>query len=96
MKNDKMCKTSAFMLIAIKCLLFTILGISIAVLILTISLTEANAASKRLTATKVINTEYGKVRGKLESTLFGDKHYYAFRGIPFAQPPIGDLRFKVR
>lgn len=42
-----------------------------------------------------IETESGRVRGKQNSTLFENKLFYSFRGIPFAKPPINDLRFKV-
>lgn len=31
-----------------------------------------------------------------DKTLLGDRTFYAFKGIPYAQPPINDLRFKVR
>ena len=37
----------------------------------------------------------GQVRGSKMSTV-SDREFYAFRGIPYAEPPIGDLRFKVR
>lgn len=36
----------------------------------------------------------GKLRGRSE-TLLGGEVYYSFKGIPYASPPIGDLRFKV-
>lgn len=53
------------------------------------------AADTNNPATKMIEIPNGKVRGYLEkSRLFG-KRYFAFRGIPFGKPPIGDLRFKV-
>lgn len=42
-----------------------------------------------------IETESGQIRGKSNSTLFQRKLFYSFRGIPFAKPPIDDLRFKV-
>ncbi|KAK5647711.1 hypothetical protein RI129_002603 [Pyrocoelia pectoralis] len=35
----------------------------------------------------------GKIRGKMERD-YCDKKYYSFRGIPYAKPPIGSLRFK--
>ncbi|XP_031619759.1 esterase B1-like [Contarinia nasturtii] len=41
-----------------------------------------------------IETESGFIRGKENYTLFDSKLYYSFRGIPFAKPPINDLRFK--
>lgn len=43
----------------------------------------------------VVETNSGRVRGKLNQTLFEKKPYYSFRGIPFAKAPIGNLRFKV-
>lgn len=42
-----------------------------------------------------IDIDGGRIRGKHSLTLFGEKPYYSFRGIPYAQPPIKDLRFKV-
>lgn len=44
---------------------------------------------------KIVQTEHGTIRGKLESTKFDAKPYYAYRGIPYARPPVNDLRFKV-
>ncbi|KAK4879862.1 hypothetical protein RN001_008008 [Aquatica leii] len=34
------------------------------------------------------------VVGKAHKTASGRTNYYAFRGIPFAKPPVGDLRFR--
>ena len=45
--------------------------------------------------TKIIQTEGGQVRGKKLVTAIEAIEYYSFKGIPFAQPPIGNLRFKV-
>lgn len=42
-----------------------------------------------------IEIEHGRIRGKLNRTLFDGKFFYSFRGIPFAKPPLGELRFKV-
>lgn len=44
----------------------------------------------------IVETNIGRVRGKLNQTLFEKKPYYSFRGIPFAKAPIGNLRFKVK
>ncbi|GAB6023359.1 Carboxylesterase 5A [Chamberlinius hualienensis] len=41
----------------------------------------------------IIEIENGKLRGTVSNSLNGRK-YYSFRGIPFAKPPIGPLRFK--
>lgn len=42
-----------------------------------------------------IQTESGQVRGVENRTLFENQIYYSFRGIPFAESPLNDLRFKV-
>ncbi|XP_053969299.1 esterase B1 [Anastrepha ludens] len=43
--------------------------------------------------TSVVETEYGKVEGVKRLTLY-DIPYYSFEGIPYAQPPVGELRFR--
>lgn len=42
-----------------------------------------------------IKINSGQIRGKENRTLLENKLFYSFRGIPFAKPPINDLRFKV-
>ncbi len=42
-----------------------------------------------------VKTGSGPVRGVLEKTLINRKNYLAFKGIPYAKPPLGELRFKV-
>ncbi len=37
----------------------------------------------------------GQVRGSQMTSQVG-RSFYAFRGIPYAKPPVGDLRFSVR
>lgn len=44
----------------------------------------------------IVRTKNGQVRGQLNATVDAKTPYYAFRGIPYAKPPIGDLRFRVR
>ena len=46
--------------------------------------------------TILIKTNDGTVKGVKETALYSSDQYYAFRGIPYAQPPVGDLRFLVR
>ncbi|XP_023937834.2 esterase B1 [Bicyclus anynana] len=41
----------------------------------------------------IVRTKEGKVRGVIDKLVDGST-YYRFRGIPYAVPPVGDLRFK--
>ncbi|XP_057330625.1 esterase E4-like isoform X2 [Microplitis mediator] len=41
----------------------------------------------------IVQVQQGKLRGIKERNYNGN-NYYAFRGIPYAKPPIGKLRFK--
>lgn len=42
----------------------------------------------------VVETRAGKLRGLIDKTVLGDD-FYAFKGIPYAKPPVGQLRFQV-
>ena len=42
--------------------------------------------------TKVVNTLSGPLRGK--KVTQDDHHHFEFLGIPYAEPPLGKLRFK--
>lgn len=48
-----------------------------------------------ITEFRIIKTENGLVRGKKELTLFDQRAYYSFKGIPYGRAPVGELRFKV-
>lgn len=52
-------------------------------------------AQYRLTTneTAIVDTEYGQVRGIKRRTIY-DVPYYSFEGIPYAKPPVDELRFK--
>ena len=41
----------------------------------------------------IVEAPAGKVKGALISSKYG-RNISAYRGIPYAKPPIGDLRFK--
>ena len=66
------------------------------ILCLILSIIAINIASAIQNSGKfqVISIESGQVRGQKLRTLIENREYYAFRGIPFAQTPIGNLRFK--
>lgn len=42
-----------------------------------------------------VDTPLGRVRGYWKTSMDGRTHA-AFEGIPYAKPPVGDLRFEVR
>lgn len=42
---------------------------------------------------RLVRTTTGPIRGERLYTLFEMHAYYSFKGIPYAQPPIGELRF---
>nr|XP_033328389.1 crystal protein-like [Megalopta genalis] len=44
--------------------------------------------------TAVVRTASGPVRGYVEQTQFRNLDYSIFKGIPFAEPPLGNLRFR--
>lgn len=44
---------------------------------------------------KTIEIENGLIRGKILQSVYLKSDYFAFRGIPYAKPPIGNLRFKL-
>lgn len=43
----------------------------------------------------VIETTSGFIRGNILQTSILDTQFYAYRGIPYAESPIGKRRFKV-
>lgn len=44
--------------------------------------------------TTIVETSFGPVRGIKRTSAVGDQ-FFSFRGIPYAKPPVGELRFKV-
>lgn len=42
----------------------------------------------------VVQIQQGKLKGRIAQDYKGN-NYYSFQGIPYAKPPIGELRFKV-
>ncbi|XP_052743920.1 esterase E4-like [Bicyclus anynana] len=46
------------------------------------------------TGNLIVETKSGKISGKEVKSIFPGEKYYSFLSIPYALPPIGDLRFK--
>ncbi|XP_078042538.1 juvenile hormone esterase-like [Augochlora pura] len=42
----------------------------------------------------VVQTNSGPVQGEIKETVLLKKPYQSFRGIPYAKPPLGDLRYQ--
>ncbi|GMR37683.1 hypothetical protein PMAYCL1PPCAC_07878, partial [Pristionchus mayeri] len=42
---------------------------------------------------RIVETKYGRVRGR-RLIYKGEKKVDAFQGIPYAKPPVGELRFE--
>lgn len=45
---------------------------------------------------KIVDTLNGQVRGIKKTSLLNGIPFNSFKGIPYAKPPVGDLRFKVK
>lgn len=43
----------------------------------------------------IVETNSGPIRGQIFKTLYDQRPFYAFKGIPYAEPPVNKLRFKV-
>lgn len=43
----------------------------------------------------IVKTKNGDVLGSIATTLLDQRKFFSFQGIPYAKPPIGELRFRV-
>nr|BDU67888.1 carboxylesterase [Liposcelis bostrychophila] len=56
--------------------------------------TSYNREKKKMTESQpIIRIADGSIRGEKSDSIRGGS-YYSFKGIPYAKPPVGDLRFK--
>lgn len=85
MKRDKIIFTAGLSLL---CVTFSL---TIAALVLNFVIPDGSSKDEFA----IVTTFNGRVRGLKQVTLFDQKPYYAFKGIPYARPPHGSLRFKV-
>ena len=56
-------------------------------------LAAAAAAGSQEQARPLVTVESGALRGLIQRSLSG-RHYAAFKGVPYAEPPVGALRFE--
>ncbi|XP_069596671.1 fatty acyl-CoA hydrolase precursor, medium chain-like [Ranitomeya imitator] len=62
-------------------------------LLLTLLLTPLVLGSGQEDVQPQVETQYGKLRGKILSVKETSKKVHGFYGVPFAKPPVGSLRF---
>jgi len=65
-----------------------------AVLIVILAVVYNSRQNNALPPSPVIDTKLGQIRG-LTSLSRGGREFYEFLGVPYAQPPVGQLRFEV-
>lgn len=71
-------------------------SIVLAIAVLSIAATVGVAApAPTLSRPPIVKTNSGDIQGSVATSFQDRRTYYSFRGIPYAQPPIGPLRFKV-
>lgn len=68
------------------------ISLQTAIVLLVFSAINVSCANQ----TKIVQTSNGPVRGSRETSPRKRVEFHAFRGIPYARPPLGDLRFKVK
>lgn len=43
----------------------------------------------------IIEVKQGQLEGTITKSILTGKKYFCYLGIPYAKPPVGDLRFQV-
>ncbi|KAL3219092.1 hypothetical protein MRX96_030685 [Rhipicephalus microplus] len=72
------------------CAVATVLAIAVLILSLTMFVDKVPGSG---TKNVVVRCRFGRVLG-LSYTVFGHTDVYAFLGVPYAHPPVGEMRFR--
>lgn len=54
-----------------------------------------SAASSESQMAPLVETREGVISGVVEESVKGTSTFYAYYSVPYAKPPVGNLRFKV-
>lgn len=63
-------------------------------LLSSVSILAHKYPSSDVNSNTIVHISSGDIQGSINKT-WTNKEYMQFRGIPYAEPPVGDLRFKV-
>jgi Carboxylesterase type B len=74
--------------------IYTVMRMLLAVLVVAAVLTSTQGLGSG-SEDPVVITSLGALRGSILTSRLG-RQIYSFRGVRFAQPPVGNLRFKVK
>lgn len=70
----------------------SLISVVVCFLVVGLQITQAEQDESAAAPAPTVETEAGAVVGKIESLPLG-KSAYEYLGIPYAEPPVGDLRF---
>ncbi|KAF2903952.1 hypothetical protein ILUMI_02214 [Ignelater luminosus] len=70
-----------------------VMKFTILILVLCGIVLAEDATLEKCVRPPMVTTDLGTIKGVTDRTLFG-RQFYSFKGIRYAEPPVGDLRFK--
>lgn len=90
-----MIRRNIFKVLVILCLI-GLMSLLVVVLVIPIVNSLWSYVQQYAETVTVQTTMAGSFRGRQAFTMFDQRRYYAFKGLPYAEPPLGALRFKVK